>query len=80
MKKLAETKKVDFEKNIANLEKIVADLEKGEMSLDSMLGDFESGIKLARECTKALDDAEKKISILTKKPSGEMQEEKFNEE
>jgi len=72
---MAENKEFSFEKNIAKLEEIVADMEKGDQPLDKQLANFEEGIKLARACTKVLDEAEKKVSILTKKPSGEMTEE-----
>ncbi|MDR1101922.1 MAG: exodeoxyribonuclease VII small subunit [Clostridiales bacterium] len=69
--------KINFEKTIGELESIVAKLDKGDMKLDDMLINFEKGIKLARECTKVLDSAEKKISVLTKKPDGSVKEESF---
>jgi len=72
---MAEKKEFSFEESISELEKIVANMEKGELPLDAQLANFEEGIKIARECTKVLDEAEKKVSILTKKPSGEMGEE-----
>jgi len=76
---MAESKEFSFEKNIAKLEEIVTTMEKGDAPLDKQLANFEEGIKLARECTKVLDEAEKKVSILTKKPSGEMTEEAMGE-
>ena len=56
-----------FEEKLKNLEKIVADMEKGELSLSVMLKKFEDGMKLARNCTREIDQAEKKIEILRKK-------------
>ena len=56
-----------FEKNLEELEAIVAALEGGELSLDESLKQFEQGIRLSRTCEKALLDAEKKIEILVKK-------------
>lgn len=64
----------NFEKDIKELENIVQTLESGESSLDDMLKQFEKGIELSRNCTKVLDEAEKKITILTKKPDGEVEE------
>ena len=67
----------DFEKSITDLEKIVAGLEKGDMPLDDMLALFEKGIKLSRECSKTLDAAEKKVSILLKNEQGEPEQVEF---
>ena len=57
----------DFEKNLAKLEEIVQHLEKGDLSLDDSLKNFEDGIKYYQACKKKLSDIEKKISILTDK-------------
>ena len=61
---------MSFEKSIIQLEQIVTQLEKGDLSLDEMLKLFESGIALSRSCNKMLDEAEKKINILVKKDGG----------
>ncbi|MBR4173074.1 MAG: exodeoxyribonuclease VII small subunit [Clostridia bacterium] len=53
-----------FEKSIKELEEIVAKLEAGDTSLSESLELFEKGIKLAKECNKMLDEAEKKVSVL----------------
>lgn len=53
-----------FEKSIKELEEIVNKLEAGDASLSESLELFEKGIKLAKECNKMLDDAEKKVSVL----------------
>lgn len=53
-----------FEKSIKELEEIVNKLETGEATLSESLELFEKGIKLAKECNKMLDDAEKKVSVL----------------
>lgn len=68
-----------FEKNLESLESIVAALEEGGLSLDDALKQFESGIKLARRCEKALSEAEKKIEILTQNTEGELEAEPFDE-
>lgn len=65
------TKKVPFEKSLDELEKIVEQLEKGEMSLDESLKQFEKGINLARLCQKTLNEAEQKIEILSRDENNE---------
>lgn len=58
------SKKGVFEENIEQLEKIANELEKGDLNLDESVTKFEEGMKLSKECTKILEQAEKKISIL----------------
>lgn len=53
-----------FEKSIKELEEVVNKLESGEASLSESLELFEKGIKLAKDCNKMLDEAEKKVSVL----------------
>ena len=64
-------KKKPFEESMARLEEIVSILERGESTLDETLALFEEGTKLASACSKQLDQAEQKISKLTKGPDGE---------
>ena len=68
-----------FEKDLESLESIVGALEEGGLSLDDALKQFESGIKLARRCEKALSEAEKKIEVLTRNAEGELEAEPFDE-
>lgn len=66
----------NFEENMKNLEKIVTELEGGELNLDESIAKFEEGIKISKQCNKILEDAEKKITILLEK-DGEVKEENF---
>lgn len=68
-----------FEERMENLEKIVAELEKGDLNLDDSVAKFEEGIKISKECNKILEEAEKKITILLNQ-DGEMKEENFETE
>ena len=68
---------IKFEKAIQRLEKIVDDLEKGEMDIDKSLEIFEEGIKMSRVCSKKLNEAEAKIEKLTKDQKGELITELF---
>lgn len=54
-----------FEDSIKTLEHIVAQLEKGDLSLEESLLQFEKGIQLARACQSILQQAEQKIEMLT---------------
>ena len=56
----------DFEKALEDLEELVETLEKGELSLDETLKQFERGIKLTRTCQSALKNAEQKVELLIK--------------
>lgn len=68
--------KKSFEENIEDLEKIVSELENGDLNLDDSVSKFEEGIKISKECNKILEDAEKKITVLLNK-DGEIKEENF---
>lgn len=57
---------LNFEVAIKNLEQIVQELEKGDLNLDESVKKFEVGMALSKKCTKILDEAEKKITILIK--------------
>ncbi len=62
--------KIDFEKSLGELEKIVAKLESGECSLDESIKLFEKGVKYTSECRDALKSAKEKITTLTELESG----------
>lgn len=55
---------MSFEKNMENLEKIVQELENGDLNLDDSIKKFEEGMKISKECNKILENAEKKITVL----------------
>jgi|YelNatPaOPRAMG01_1025707.scaffolds.fasta_scaffold208915_1 exodeoxyribonuclease VII small subunit len=61
-----------FEEALNKLERIVAKLEDGEISLEESLKLFEEGIRLSRFCNQKLDEAEKKVEILLKDKDGEI--------
>ena len=60
-----------FEQNLKRLEEIVKLLESSDAELDKSLALFEEGTALVRECTVALDNAQAKISILTKEQTND---------
>lgn len=64
--------KMKFEDILSKLESIVEMLEKGDLTLEESLSAYEEGIKLSRMCLKQLDEAERKIEILTKGENGSL--------
>ncbi len=66
-----------FEDALKKLEKIVSDLEAGELSLDESLKKYEEGVKLSRLLSKELETARKKVEILVKKDDGKFDLEPF---
>lgn len=57
----------DFESAIAELEKIVKQLEDGDLPLDTSLKLFERGVELSRYCHDQLGAAQKRIEVLTER-------------
>lgn len=55
----------NFETTLAELEKLVANLEEGNLSLDESLSGFKRGIELTRQCQSVLDDAQQTVEQLT---------------
>lgn len=68
-----------FEGAIERLEEIVRALESGTAPLDKSLGMFEEGVALVKFCGEQLDNAERKIKILTKNQDGEYEQKPFGE-
>ena len=69
-----------FEQSMKQLEKIVQELEDGDLPLEKALKKFEEGIKLTKQCSAKLDETEKKVSILLKDADGKMTEQPFMSE
>ena len=67
---------MNFEENIEQLEKIVQELENGNINLDDSIKKFEEGMNISKKCNEILEEAEKKITILIKKDD-KIEEENF---
>lgn len=63
----------EFEGALSRLEKIVEDLEKGDLSLEEALKLFEEGVQVSRYCARVLKEAERKVEILTRNQEGELE-------
>ena len=66
-----------FEKALARLEEIAAEMEGGELGLEKMVAAFEEGQKLVKHCSSKLNEVEKKIEMLVKKSDGTVGTEPF---
>jgi len=69
-----------FEEAMERLEKIVESLESGDMSLEDSLGIFEEGMKLVGFCSKKLEEAEQKVTLLVKESEGKYSQQPFETE
>ncbi len=65
---------------MAELEAIVERLEKGDLSLEESLAQFERGVGLTRSCQAALKQAEQRVKVLSAKPGAEPVLEDFEPE
>lgn len=65
---------LSFEKAIEELEGIVARLEKGELTLDESIDCFQRGVELSKFCSKRLDEAERRITLLIEGEQGVLEE------
>jgi exodeoxyribonuclease VII small subunit len=61
----APAESLTFEQALAELERIVRDLEDGETGLDQALARYEQGVGLLRHCYARLEEAEQRILLLT---------------
>jgi exodeoxyribonuclease VII small subunit len=67
---MSTTKPKTFESSLEELERIVRQLEQGELTLEKSLELFEQGVKLSRDCQERLSQAERRIEILMRDNQG----------
>lgn len=68
--KKAEARGRNFETSLSSLEKIVRELERGDLPLEESLRLFEEGVSLSRECQERLNQAERRIETLLRDAEG----------
>src|ERR687890_864897 len=66
----AKSAATNFEAQLASLERIVRELERGDLPLEQSLELFEQGVKLSRECQERLNEAERRIEVLLRGGDG----------
>lgn len=67
-----------FEEALSQLEALVARLEAGDLPLEEALRAFEEGVRLTRLCAERLEDAERRVHLLTRASDGTAQEVPFD--
>lgn len=69
-------KKLTYEQNIEEIDKILEKLENGELSLDDSISEYEKAVKLIKDSEKLLEEGEGKVMKVLKK-SGKVEVEDF---
>ena len=69
-----------FEEHLTRLEKIVEELEGGDLTLDESLARYEEGVKALKKCYEILRDAEKRVEVLLKSDDGTLKTAPFEPE
>ena len=57
-------KKIILEESFEQLETIIAELEKGDMTLEDSFKKYEEGMNLIKNCSNSIDRVEKKLIVL----------------
>ena len=70
----------DYDTSLKKFEKIVSDLENGDLPLEESIKTFEEGVKLTKHCQNLLSKAELKIQKLVESKDGSVDLETFDEE
>jgi exodeoxyribonuclease VII small subunit len=78
--KKTEAKSKSFETQLGVLERIVRELERGDLPLEESLKLFEEGVRLSRECQERLSQAERRIEVLLRDGEGRPVLSAFEEE
>jgi len=67
---MAKEPALTFEQSVAQLEQIVAAIESGQIGLEESLAKYEQGMSLVKRCRGILDNAEKRIQVLSETKDG----------
>jgi exodeoxyribonuclease VII small subunit len=55
---------------VARLERVVGELESGQLTLEQSIEKFAEGVRLAKDASRKLDEAERRIDLLVRGPDG----------
>ncbi len=67
---MANKKEKTFEENLAELETIVGELEEGDLPLEQSIQKYQDGIQRLKACHLILENAQKRVDLLTKDAKG----------
>jgi exodeoxyribonuclease VII small subunit len=65
---------------VARLERVVGELESGQLSLEQSVDKFAEGVRLAKDASRKLDEAERRVELLVRGPEGEEETVPFDPE
>lgn len=68
----------NFEEKLTDLEKIIKELESGDVDLDNAINKYTEAMKIAKECSTKLDEAEKAVDKILNE-NGELEDFKVEE-
>jgi len=60
-----------YESLVSRLERVVAELESGQLTLEQSVERFAEGVRLARDASRKLDEAERRVELLVRNADGE---------
>ena len=76
---MAKKKEPTFEERLAELEHVVRELDSDDLPLEHAIEAYERGVKLSFALNKTLEEAQRKIEILTQSNEGELETQPFEE-
>jgi exodeoxyribonuclease VII small subunit len=65
---------------VARLERVVGDLESGQLTLEQSIEKFSEGVRLARDASRKLDEAERRVELLVRSADGDEEAVPFDPE
>ena len=69
---MAEKDVPKFEDELEDLEMVVTQIDSGDLSLEESIGAFERGVALVRSLNRKLDEADRRIEVLTRDAAGDL--------
>jgi exodeoxyribonuclease VII small subunit len=63
---------------VSRLERVVGELESGQLTLEQSIDKFAEGVRLAKDASRKLDDAERRIDLLVRSADGSDEEVPFD--
>jgi len=69
---MAENNPKQFEDEMADLERIVGQIDSGELSLEESIAAFERGVALVRSLNQKLDEVERRVEVLIRDSRGDL--------
>jgi exodeoxyribonuclease VII small subunit len=78
MNTTTDVEKLNYEQALAELDQLIAQLERGDINLDEAIRAYQRGSQLAQRCAELLDHTEAQVTQLVVGPHGTPQERPFS--